>query len=88
MINMMADGILEVLTNLEDGRFRRIPGRVITELATLIVGYSVQVGDAEYHACSQAILFLEELELVRVERLYSRNKGRANLLAWVERADT
>lgn len=83
-VEAMAEGILDVLADLEGERVSAVPGRVITKLAALVVGYDVAYGDPEYHTCSRAILFLEELELVRVGRLYERRAQRANLLTHVE----
>lgn len=75
-----ADAILDLLCYAPQSEIRTEPGRLLIFLASEIKGEQVRVGDIEYHATSQAVLMLEEMELVKVDRLYHHSHARANML--------
>lgn len=80
MVSFLMDGILDHLLSLEDQKHTAPWGQVLVTLAEAVVGYNVSVGDPEYHFTSRAVILLEEMGLVTVERAYDRRKGRANTL--------
>lgn len=78
MVELMMDGVLDYL--IDAGTFKAPAGRVLSGLASEILGRSVAVGDPEYSAVSHAVINLEELELITVERSYSSKRHRANVV--------
>lgn len=80
MVSFMMDGILDYLLGLPDHKHKAPQGQVLTTLAEAIVEYPVNVGDPEYHFTSRAVIMLEELDLVKVERKNWHRRERANVL--------
>lgn len=71
--------ILDVLIE-EGGYWTAEPGQVLTSLATRIHGEPVSVGERRYHQVSLAVLRLEGLEFLLVERAYRDEAEKANVL--------
>jgi hypothetical protein len=81
MVSFMMDGILEYLS-MVDRNTHRAPkyGQTLVTLTEAVCGYNVDVGDVEYHACSRAVILLEEMGLVYVDRAHQRTKHKANII--------
>ena len=85
MVELMMDGVLDCLIDM--GTFKDQPGRVLSGLASEILGRSIAVGDPEYSAISHAVINLEELEMITVERSYSSKRHRANVILGITLKD-
>ena len=80
VVDQAAESIIDFLMEREGQTLKTFPGQLITTLATHCLGTEIQVGDVEYHLFSRAILFLEDLDLVKVDRLHHHRHARANML--------
>lgn len=76
--DFMLEAVFDLL--VEKHEHRGNPGEVLTSMASEIVGDTVVVGDILYHAVSHAILELERLGMVEVERRNRREAEKANII--------
>lgn len=75
--------MLEIIDVIADhgGTYRSDTyGATLRELASLVHGEEVPVGDKRYHATSLAVLRLEEIGFVSVDRAYHDEAARANVI--------
>lgn len=73
---------LEVLDLLikEGGSITAPWGQCLTKIASAVFGRDIAVGDAEYKRTSLAVIYLEEADLVEVDRAYERSARKANII--------
>jgi hypothetical protein len=71
--------VLDVLLE-HDGLWSHRPGETLSLLSQRIFGPDAVVGSNEYHRISLAVLDLERIGLVRVDRVHRREAHKANLI--------
>lgn len=71
--------VLDVLT-AEGDYFTAEYGQVLVSLTRRIYGEDKKVGDPEYKAISMAVLYLEQAELVTVDRAHRDEAQKANVV--------
>ena len=76
--------ILDVLIEAGGEFHSRTFGQTLRELASLAHGEEVAYGSPEYGRTSLAVLRLEEIGFVRVERAYVNRAAKANIVLRVE----
>ena len=71
--------VIDVLAQAGD-IFTADYGQVLVELTRAIYGEDKKVGDPEYKAISMAVLYLEQADLVTVERAHRDESQKANIV--------
>lgn len=72
------DAILDVL--IEEGEWTGPWAQVLSTLSQRVYGDHVGVGSNEYHQVSMAVLRLEKIGLVQVDRAYRDEARKANVI--------
>jgi len=83
--DFMLEAVFDLLA--ERKTYRARPGEVLTSLASEITGEHVAVGDTLYHAVSHAVIALEDMDLIYVNRRNRREKEKANVILGITLKD-
>lgn len=73
------DAVLDILL-VNDGTWTGPWAKVLSSLASEVHGEAVPVGDVRYHRTSTAVLRLEAIGLVHVDRAYTDRPEKANVV--------
>lgn len=84
-IEEVMDGVLDALIE-SDGTWTGPWGQVLVTLASRVLGEPVLVGETFYHQTSTAVLRLEAMELVVVDRYYETRSSKANVVTKISLA--